>query len=194
MRIFKIVGTQKEFFRLQKCSVIKFWVAEKFKLCEFFRKMINVYEDACFIFENHYKWIRHAFAIKTWVKKCLLSGNTTYKTKFALFSEWHLPICLGDLRLAKNNWSLTLTSRAVKFYNALVRNGIEPKIENIGRTKIYPRCHRFSLSVEFLNVYVQNTIYRLRRGLWLHTQRKDGANTTRLRPTQRSRHSYNDAI
>ena len=27
-----------------------------------------------------------------------------------------------------------------------------------------------------------------------YTQRKDGANTTRLRPTQRNRRSHNDAI
>ena len=31
-----------------------------------------------------------------------------------------------------------------------------------------------------------NIICRLRQGLWLHTQREDGANTTRLRPTQRN--------
>ena len=37
----------------------------------------------------------------------------------------------GDLRLAKNYRSITLTSIAVKIYNALLRNRIEPKIDNI---------------------------------------------------------------
>ena len=39
----------------------------------------------------------------------------------------------GDLRLAKNYLGITLTSIAAKIYNALLRNCIEPKIENIFR-------------------------------------------------------------
>ena len=37
----------------------------------------------------------------------------------------------GDLGLAKNYWGITLTSIAAKIYNALLRNHIEPKIDNI---------------------------------------------------------------
>ena len=37
----------------------------------------------------------------------------------------------GDLELAKNNWDITITSITAKIYNALLRNCIEPKIENI---------------------------------------------------------------
>ena len=37
----------------------------------------------------------------------------------------------GDLGLAKNYRSVTLTSVAAKIYNALLRNCVEPKIENI---------------------------------------------------------------
>ena len=37
----------------------------------------------------------------------------------------------GDLRLAKNYRGITLTSIAAKIYNALLRNRIEPKIDNI---------------------------------------------------------------
>ena len=37
----------------------------------------------------------------------------------------------GDLRLAKNYRSITLTSIAAKIYNALLRNSIGPKIDNI---------------------------------------------------------------
>ena len=39
----------------------------------------------------------------------------------------------GDLGLAKNYRSITLTSLATKIYNALLRNRIEPKIDNILR-------------------------------------------------------------
>ena len=37
----------------------------------------------------------------------------------------------GDLRVAKNYRSITLTSLAAKIYNALLRNRIEPEIDNI---------------------------------------------------------------
>ena len=39
----------------------------------------------------------------------------------------------GDLGLAKNYRGITLTSIAAKIYNALLRNHIEPKINNILR-------------------------------------------------------------
>ena len=40
----------------------------------------------------------------------------------------------GNLRLAKNYRGITLTSSiAAKIYNALLRNRIEPKIDNILR-------------------------------------------------------------
>ena len=39
----------------------------------------------------------------------------------------------GDLGLAKNYRGITLTSITVKIYNALLRNRIEPKINNILR-------------------------------------------------------------
>ena len=54
--------------------------------------------------------------IDTWMKGCIL-----------LFPK------KGDLGLAKNYRGITLTSIAAKIYNALLRNRIEPKIENIFR-------------------------------------------------------------
>ena len=39
-----------------------------------------------------------------------------------------------------------------------------------------------------------NIISRLLQGFWLHAQREDGANTTRLQPTQRNRRNHNDAL
>ena len=41
----------------------------------------------------------------------------------------------GDLGLAKNYRGITLTSIAAKIYNALLRNRIEPEIDNILRKK-----------------------------------------------------------
>ena len=56
----------------------------------------------------------------------------------------------GDLGLAKNYRDITLTSIAAKIYNALLRNRIEPKIDNILRKKnkmaskeVDPRPHKY---------------------------------------------------
>ena len=54
----------------------------------------------------------------------------------------------GDLGLAKNYRGITLTSIVAIIYNALLRNRIEPKIDNIGKTKmaseeIDPRPHKY---------------------------------------------------
>ena len=55
----------------------------------------------------------------------------------------------GDLGLAKNYRGITLTSIAAKIYNALLRNRIEPKIDNIlrknqnGFEEIDPRPHKY---------------------------------------------------
>ena len=54
--------------------------------------------------------------IDRWIKGCILLFPKT-----------------GDLRLAKNYRSITLTSIAAKIYNALLCNRIEPKIDNILR-------------------------------------------------------------
>ena len=52
--------------------------------------------------------------IDRWMKRCILP----FPKK-------------GDLGLAKNYRSITLTSIAAKIYNALLRNHIEPKIDNM---------------------------------------------------------------
>ena len=44
-----------------------------------------------------------------------------------------------DLGLAKNYRGITLTSIAAKIYNALQRNRIEPKIDNIQKPKWLPK-------------------------------------------------------
>ena len=55
----------------------------------------------------------------------------------------------GELGLTKNYQGITLTSIAAKIYNALRRNRIEPKIDNILRKtkmaseEIDPRPHKY---------------------------------------------------
>ena len=65
----------------------------------------------------------------------------------------------------------------------------------LGRTKmasgeVDPRPHKYSLSVEFLKACGQKTyrrhiICRLYQVPWFHSQREDGANFTRIRPTKK---------
>ena len=110
----------------------------------------------------------------------------------------------GDLGLAKNYRGIALTSIAAKTYNTLLRNHIEPKIEKILRRtemvfgQIDPQIMNFDYpsnsGCTCKKPKGNNIICRLLRGLWLHTQSEDGANTTCLRPTQRNRRSHNDAI
>ena len=54
--------------------------------------------------------------IDRWMKRCILP----FRKK-------------GYLGLAKNYRGITLTTIAAKIYNALLRNRIEPKIDNIHR-------------------------------------------------------------
>ena len=69
----------------------------------------------------------------------------------------------GDLGLAKNYRGITLTSIAAKIYKVLLRNRIEPEINNILRKnkiaseEIDPRPHKYWPSVESLKVYGQKT-------------------------------------
>ena len=112
----------------------------------------------------------------------------------------------GDLGLAMNYRGITLTPTVAKIYNALLCNRIEPKIENTlrknqnGFRRIYiNNITNFEyLSNSWRCTCIKprgnNIICRLRQGLWLHSQRKDGANTSRLRPTQRNPCNYNDVI
>ena len=110
----------------------------------------------------------------------------------------------GDLGLAKNYRSITLTFTAVKIDNALLRNHIELNIENILRKNQNGFRRNRSTKAQILTIrrilegvsakkpIGNNIIYRLLRGLWLHTQRGDGANSTRLQPTPKNRRSHND--
>ena len=58
----------------------------------------------------------------------------------------------GDLGLAKNYQSITLTSIAAKIYNALLHNRIEPKIDNILRKNQNGFRRNRSTTSQILNI------------------------------------------
>ena len=47
LRLFKMVATRKDCFRLQQKSAINFFMTKKCKQCEFYRWMCNVYREEC---------------------------------------------------------------------------------------------------------------------------------------------------
>ena len=112
----------------------------------------------------------------------------------------------GDLRLAKNYRGITLTSIAAKIYNALLRNRIEPKINNILRKNQNGFRRNRSTTSQILTIRRilegvrakkptdDITICRLYLGLRFHSQREDGTNPTSIRPTKRNRSSNNDSL
>ena len=112
----------------------------------------------------------------------------------------------GDLGLAKNYRGITLTSIAAKIYNALLRNRVEPKIDNILRknqngfrrnrstTSQILTIRRIPEGVRAKNLQGDITICRLYQGLRFHSQREDGRNPTSIRPTKRNRSSNNDSL
>ena len=109
-------------------------------------------------------------------------------------------------RLAENYQSITLTSIAAKIYNALLHNHIEPKIENILRKNQNGFRRNRSTMSQILTIHRilegvcakkpkgNHIIYRLYQGLWLRSQKKDGANCTYLQPTKRNRRCHIDAV
>ena len=108
--------------------------------------------------------------IDRWMKGCIL-----------LFPK------KGDLGLAKNYRGITLTSIAAKIYNALLRNCIEPKIDNIlrksqnGFTNINHPSNPWRCTGKKPTSDI--TICWLYQGLRFHSQKKDGTNPTSIRPT-----------
>ena len=126
--------------------------------------------------------------------------------------DWWMKGCIlpfpkkGDLGLAKNYRSITLTSIAAKIYNALLRNQIEPKIDNILRknengfrrnrsttSQILTIC-RILEGIRAKKLTCDITICRLYQGFRFHSQREDRTNPTSIRPTKRNRGSNNDSL
>ena len=109
-----------------------------------------------------------------------------------------------DFTLAKIYWGITLTSIAAKIYNALLRNRIEPRIDNILRKNQNGFQRNTSTTSHILTIRriledvraknLQATILFVDFTKAFDSLRKDEANSTRVRPTKRNRCSYNDAL
>ena len=101
----------------------------------------------------------------------------------------------GDLGLAKNYRGITLTSIAAKIYNALLRNRIESKIDNILRKNQNGFRRNRSTTSQILTIRrilegvrakkptSDINICWLYQGFRFHSQRKDGTNPTTVRHT-----------
>ena len=83
----------------------------------------------------------------------------------------------GDLGLAKNYQGITLTSIAAKIYNALLRNRIEPKIDNILRKNQNGFRRNRSTTSQIL------TIRRILEGVRAKTYRRHYYLSTLPRPS-----------
>ena len=83
----------------------------------------------------------------------------------------------GDLGLAKNYRGITLTSIAAKIYNALLRNRIEPRIDNILRKNQNGFRRNRSTTSQIL------TIRRILEGVRAKPYRRHYYLSTLLRPS-----------
>ena len=79
LRLFKMVAKQTEYSRLEQMSVIKFFVAKKWKPYKIYKRMCDVYEEACFSKKKKKKkkkkfinGINITFPLHTWAKTSLL--------------------------------------------------------------------------------------------------------------------------
>ena len=118
----------------------------------------------------------------------------------------HLPFPKkSDLGLTKIYRGITLKSIAAKIYNALLRNRIEPKIDNIHRKNQNGFRRNRSMTSQILTIRrileavrakkkTDRRHYYLLTLLRFHSQREDGTNPTSIRPTKRNRSSDNDSL
>ena len=127
--------------------------------------------------------------IDRWMKGCILS----FPKK-------------DNLGWAKNHRGITLTSIAAKIYNPQLQKRIEPKIDNILRKNQNGFWRNRSMTSQTLTIRrilegiwakkptCNNTICWLYQGLWFHSQRENGTNSTSIWHTKRDRRSYNDSL
>ena len=134
-------------------------------------------------------------------------SNTVIPYKTKTIDRWTKGCILpfpkkGDLGIAKNYRGITLSSQDLQCSTTQLH-----RTKNWEDTLEEPKWLSAKSINDITNLdylsnsrctckkpWRNNTICRLLRDLWLHTQREDGANTTYLRTTQRNHHSHNDAI
>ena len=69
LRWFKMSANQTLCFRIKQRSAIKFWVSEKCKQCELYKRMWDLYGKACFSKKIFTKWLNMGLPGEAWVKK-----------------------------------------------------------------------------------------------------------------------------
>ena len=135
-------------------------------------------------------WVsRRGWLIYIYIYIYILSTlGTNFATQFIYIYILAFPKKV-DLRIAKNYWGITM---AATIYNVLRLNRIESEIVKILRENQngFPSNHRTSYKTTRGDTLIRSFL----PGIWLHTQRKDGANTTSIWSPQRNCHSHNDAL
>ena len=131
---------------------------------------------------RHCNAVNNQNPIDRWMKGCI----------------FHFPK-KGDFGLANDYRGKTLTSIPAKIYNVLLRHRIEPKIDHILRKNQNGFRRNRSTTSQILTIRRileglgqvrrqftgkkptgNNIICRHYKDLWFHTQREDGANSTRI--------------
>ena len=62
LRLFKMAANQTGCSRIEKKSAIKYLIDEKNKLSEIYRRMYDMYGEACLSQKDYYKCAKHGFA------------------------------------------------------------------------------------------------------------------------------------
>ena len=140
---------------------VRFWYILLYIIALFYVLYIPVYFVLCFIYHCIFCFVCYCNTTKTLLRNMVfvsaIASKWIHLENKAISNQiWNLIIikvrprsssckwmkgCIlpfpkkGELGLAKNYRGITLTSIAAKIYNALLRNRIEPKIDNILRKK-----------------------------------------------------------
>ena len=105
------------------------------------------------------------------------------------------------LRITKDYISITLTAIAAKVYNVMLLNRIRPKENSLEKSEQFSEksIQIFSNSIFHRRSSNRKSqdhtdFYRFLQGIWFHTQRKDGANTSSIWSPQINCQFYKDVL
>ena len=91
------MANQTEYSRLEQRSLMKFLVAEKCKPYEIYKRIYDVYGEACFNQINVYQWIKHGFVTMNLIQKdSPQSGNMLTFLDAAINKEGHADSVMED--------------------------------------------------------------------------------------------------
>ena len=91
------MANQTEYSRLEQRSLMKFLVAEKCKPYEIYKRICDVYGEACFNQINVYQWIKHGFVTMNLIQKdSPQSGNMLTFLDAAINKEGYADSVMED--------------------------------------------------------------------------------------------------